>query len=190
MKMTVYSRLIAFIRDHEGEEWINPREFAQKYGFNYHTVRKYLEELSQAGYLESKKEGKYVFYRLINPHKLSEKEQELAQKESLRWFSYQFKNLAENFRQIRHELKQRLQLLEEENEELKAENRKLKLENKHLRAQISNLQRLLAETPEEPIITYNKEKPKSRIELIVDLMHQKLCRSDLIRVKPKPEPQF
>ena len=188
--MSVYSRLIAFIRDHEGEEWFSPREFAQKYGFNYHTVRKYLEELSQAGYLESKKEGKYVFYRLINPHKLSEKEQELAQKESLRWFSYQFKNLAENFRQIRHELKQRIQLLEEENEELRSQIERLRSENRQLKLKLTNYEDLLRTTPEVPISTVNKGKKMSRIELITELLHQKFCTKNLIKVKNEPEPEF
>ena len=188
--MTVYSQLISTILRDYGDNWFSPRELAKKHNWNYHSIRKYLMELADTGYLESKKVGKFVYYRLKNPNKLSEKEQELAQKESLRWFSQQFKLLGENFRQIRLSLEAEVERLKEKNEELKAENRKLKLENKHLRAQISNLQRLLAETPEEPIITYNKEKPKSRIELIVDLMHQKLCQSDLIRVKPKPEPEL
>ena len=205
MKMTVYSQLISIILRDYGEEWFSPIQFAQKHGYNYHSVRKYLQELAEAGYLEKAKHGKFVYYRLKNPHKLSEEERKLMQKQSLRWFSQQFRLLGENFKMIR----QRLQLLEEENRDLrfqiqkleerykkeKSERQKVEKENKQLKLKLTQYEELLSQTPERPISLINtykniEDEHEKRLMLIAEGLYQKFCTKNLIRVKSKPEPEL
>ena len=181
--MTVYSQLISIILRDYGDNWFTARELAQLHGYNYNSVRRYLLDLAESGYLEVQRSGRQTFYKLKNPHKLAELEEELTQKELPRIFAQQFRSLADNFRQIRAELKSELERLEAENEELKAENQNLRTENKLLKMKLTEFESLLRETPEEPIITHNKGRPKDTIELIMDLLYQKYCTSNIIKVK-------
>ena len=153
---SIYSKLINFILTHEGENWFTSREFAEKYRLNYHSVRRYLQELAEAGYLEKMKQGKITYYRLVNPHRLSQLERELARKDMLKAYREEIENLRKEIRKLRFKLSQYENLIDEET---------------------------LRKTPEEPIIQVSEEKPKDTIELIMDLLYQKYCTSDIIRVK-------
>lgn len=159
---SIYSRLITFILEHEGDNWFSAREFAEKYQLNYHTTRKYLEELADTGYLQRMKQGKLTYYKLINPHKLSEFEKELARKDMLRTYVEKIKKLTEENRKLRFLVSQYKNLIDEEE---------------------------LRRMPDDPVIDLSTPKTKKdRIELFVDILHEIWTRKNLIRVKNKPEP--
>jgi len=160
---SIYAKLINFILTHEGEAWFSAREFAEKHGFNYHTTRKYLEELAEAHYLERMKQGKITYYRLVNPHRLAQHEREIARKEMYQVYRAQIQELTQKLRETRQKLAQ--------------------------------YEQLLANEPEKPISLINTNKNKQdehekRLELIMELLYRKFCERDLIRVKPKPEPEI
>ena len=165
---SIYSKLINFILEHEGEEWFSAREFAEKHNFNYHTTRKYLEELANTGYLERIKQGKVIYYRLINPHKLAEHEKELARRDMFKVYREEIERLRNEIKKLRFLLSQYNDLIDEET---------------------------LRRIPDDPITAINTEKNKQdehekRLELIMELLYRKFCERDLIRVKPKPEPEI
>ena len=153
---SIYSKLITFILEHEGDNWFSAREFAEKYSFNYHSVRRYLLELAETGYLETRREGRQTFYKLKNPHQLAELERELARKDMIRAQAEEIKKLREEIKKLRFLLSQYNNLIDEET---------------------------LRKTPEEPIIQVSEEKPKDTIEVIMDLLYQKYCTSNIIKVK-------
>lgn len=152
----IYSKLITFILEHEGDNWFNAREFAEKYSFNYHTTRKYLEELADTGYLQRMKQGKITYYRLVNPHRLSELEKELARKDMLKTYREEIERLRKEIRKLRKMLSQYENLLDEET---------------------------LRKTPEEPIVNTAETGDKSLVEVIMDLLYEKYCTKPIIRIK-------
>ena len=159
---TIYSRLISFILEYWGEEEFTARQFAEKHNFNYHTVRKYLEELADTGYLETRKNRKRVFYRLRNPHKLSELERELAGKDMFKAYREEIERLRKEIRKLRFKLSQYKNLIDEEE---------------------------LRRTPDSSVISLSTPtREKSTVERIMDILYEMYCTKNLIRVKNEPEP--
>ena len=154
---SIYAKLINFILTHEGENWFTSREFAEKYHLNWHSVRKYLNELALAGYLEKMKQGKFTYYRLKNPHRLAEYEREIAKSEMLEVYRQQIEELTQKLRETRRKL--------------------------------AEYEKLLAETPDEPVVP-SEVKKVDYAKLITELLYQKWCTKNFMRIKHKPEPEI
>jgi len=169
---SVYSQLISSILKHWGEGEFTARELAERYNLNYNSVRRYLGELTEAGYLAVRKDGRVNYYKLINPQKLSEVEERLSNREALRDLILKIQELTEEFAKVRSRLSQ----IEAQLEVLRNEP-----------SEPVTLQEDLSKVPDKSIVSSAKDSEKSTIEQIMDILYELYTRKNVIKCK---EPRF